>query len=142
MEARKEGSRVVARLHDGESLLPTVLRLVEDQGMPGAILEMGIGMLREMEIGYFTGREYSRRTLKEPRELVSLHGTITRKPEPIAHLHVATAGVEGTLMGGHLFSATVHLLNELSLQEVRDIAMARKKNPETGLWELCFDSLP
>lgn len=97
---------------------------------------MGIGMLKNIEIGYFTGKTYNKKLLDIPHELVSLHGSISTKGEVVIHLHCSLANEKHELVGGHLMCATVCVLNEILIKRTENIALGRHLNPETGLKEL------
>lgn len=96
----------------------------------------GIGMLRNTEIGYFTSSGYEKKRLDMPHELVSLQGSISTKGEVIIHLHCSLANEKHDLVGGHLFGATVCVLNEILIKKTDNIVLGRNLNSETGLKEL------
>ena len=84
IEARTEHDAVV-RMMDGEDLLAGLSGLEIDS----AVVVCGIGMLRELELGYWNGAEYEKHRIEQPVELVSLQGTIAQMDgERVVHLHV------------------------------------------------------
>jgi len=134
MEIRKEGNIIVAKFVDGE-IIENVKRLVEKESIDSAIILSGIGMLKNVEIGYFSGKEYKIEKIEEPVELVSLQGNIGRGDEIICHFHIAVAGENHELKGGHLLKGEVKVVNEIAILKLREIKIKRKKNA-IGLMEM------
>ncbi len=86
---------------------------VETDTQSAAIL-CGIGMLENMEIGRYNGKEYTRITESESCEILSLQGSVSMKEgKPFVHLHVSFANHDFHAIGGHLFSGTVSMTIEL-----------------------------
>ena len=126
---------VVLKLDDGEDLIECLKKAILDFKIEAAFITMGIGMLKDAEIGYFTGKGYEKRLLKEPHEMISLQGSISTMGEVIIHLHVGLAKSSHQIVGGHLFSAKACVLNEILIKKV-GVKLGRKLNPGTGLKEL------
>ena len=136
MQSSAEDGLVVAKLDDGDDLLQRIDELAAEHGIENGLVMWAIGMVRACEVGYFNGREYARTTFPEPMELLSLHGTYAAKADPKIHVHVAAAGRDHRVLGGHLFRATVNVLNELCLRRLDRTTMDRVRNPRSGLKEL------
>lgn len=127
-------------LNDGERVVDTLKALCTANGIKSATVLSGIGMLRETEIGYWNGREYETAKIKEPVELLSMQGSIAVMPDGISpHLHVSFAIKDHSCKGGHLINATVHIINEISMNLYR-AAFVREFSRETGLNMLRFQS--
>jgi len=128
IEARADCDAVV-RMADGESLLDGLARL----GVESGIVVCGIGMLREIELGYWNGEAYETHRHPAPVELVSLQGTIARLDgEVVAHVHVCIAQRDGSTLGGHLFAGTVHNTAEIALRTPPGIVLERLRE-DSGL---------
>ncbi len=56
--------------------------------------------------------------------------------DPKFHLHVAVAGADHAVVGGHLFRARACVVNEICLERFDTIRLSRKRNPKTTLNEL------
>lgn len=140
MRTSTEGDVVLAKLDDGEDLFPAILEIAARHGFTSGMVLWGIGMLRDAELGYFTGASYERETFREPQELLALHGSIADDAEIPLHLHVALAGRDHRVVGGHLFRATVAVLNEIAVRPFREIRLARALSPRSGLRELVLES--
>jgi len=136
MQSSSDDGLVIAKLDDGDDLLARLQELAAEHGIENGMVMWAIGMLREVEVGYFNGKEYERRTFAEPMELVALHGTYAAKAEPRLHVHVAAAGRDHRVVGGHLFRATVAVLNEVCLRRLGTARLDRVLNPRSGLKEL------
>ncbi len=126
---------IVLKLDDGEDLMDCLKKAINDHEIESAFITMGIGMLRDAEIGYFKGDVYSKKHLDTPHEMISLQGSISTMGETIIHLHCGLANEGHLIVGGHLFSAKACVLNEIFIKKV-DVKLGRKLNPKTGLKEL------
>lgn len=135
MRGCADGDHVVLKLDDGEDLLKCLRDAVDEYGIGSGFVVLGIGMLCESEIGYYTGNGYERRRLDEPHELVALHGSISTDGETVIHLHCALAGADHRIVGGHIFSAKVRVVNEILIRKT-GVRLGRRLNPATGLKEL------
>jgi len=136
LQAKKtDDGWVVLKLDDGEDVMECLQTAVRDFSIGSGFVTLGIGMLRDAEIGYFSGKGYERKRLAEPHEMTSLQGSISTSGETVIHLHVNLADGRHQIVGGHLFSAKACVLNEI-LVRIVDVKLARKLNPKTGLKEL------
>jgi len=127
MPQATNGREFVVRLPDGADLVASL------RGLPirSAIIAAGIGMVRNLRLGYWDGRVYRETTVSEPCELLSMQGTIASSPEgPFVHCHIAVAGRDGTARGGHLLSATVENTAEIALLLVPGIRLERRAEGE------------
>jgi predicted DNA-binding protein with PD1-like motif len=136
MQAVAEGSRWMLRLDEGQDLLATLTAFAQERKIRAAAVVFGIGMLRDSTIGYWNGSEYAKKAFPSPHELVGLHGTIADAEGPSIHLHVALAGPDHSLVGGHLFGATVAVLNELMLETFPGRTFGRPLDETLGLRKL------
>ena len=136
MEGKEENGVIVLKLDHGEDLFECLNRAIIEFEIRSGFIILGIGMLADAEIGYFAEEGYEWKKLGEPHELVALHGSISTKGEVVIHLHCALANRAHDIIGGHLKSAKVCVINEILIKKVNDIDLGRKLNPETGLKEL------
>ena len=114
MEYRMQDGILVARLDDGEDLVQAILSLCDHPGVPPTLLLVsGLGMLSNVELGYFTGKGYEKHAFKGPVELVALSGAIFKEAEPRYHFHAVLGLPDSTCRGGHLFAAKVENTLEL-----------------------------
>ncbi len=128
IQARSAGD-LVCRLEDGEDLLPSLLSL---EVSAGAIVS-GVGMLRDLEFGYWDGSRYLVERLSEPVELLSLQGNLALfGKERTVHCHAAVARRGGQALGGHVLRATVHNTTEAVVHFLPGIHLERKEE-KTGL---------
>ncbi len=125
------GDEIFLRLEDGEDLLGSLAELGVEAG-----LAWGIGMLREVRLGYWTGSGYEEHRLDEPAELLSLQCNFSLKEgKPFPHCHAVLSRRDGAVLGGHLLAATVHAGNEIYVRRLSGIALERVQEP-SGLWGL------
>src|SRR3972149_3277435 len=113
MQSSADGDVVIAKLEDGDDLLRSLDDLAAKHRIASGMVMWGIGMLRDFEIGYFNGKEYERATYARPRGLPALRGSAAARADPGAHVHRGGAGRAPRVVGGHLFRATVAVLNEI-----------------------------
>ncbi len=124
----KSGENFVVRLQSGEKL-PEALRELGSFGM----VACGVGMLREVVLGFWNGKGYREERLTTPVELLSLQGNIGEGPEGVVvHLHVVVGKEGGEAVGGHLLSAVVHNTAEILVLGTPGVRLMRRPEP-TGL---------
>lgn len=122
-------NELMVRLKDGEELVSSLAALAVDSG----VLLNGVGMLRELELGYWNGSDYEVARIDEPVELLSLQGNFIRKDgEFIVHCHATVARRGGVALGGHVLKAAVHNTAEVFIYRLSEIILERKME-ETGL---------
>lgn len=126
----KAGQEWVVRLQDGEDLVETLRELRSD----AALILAGVGMVRDVQLGYWNGKEYEIHSYTEPMELVSTQGNLAvdGSGQRIVHAHVALAAQDGSMCGGHLVQATAHNTVEIGLLPLVDIFLERRAE-ESGL---------
>ena len=139
MESRRERDTVFVKLSDGDDLFPSLEAAArENQVESGAVL-WGIGMLRDFEIGFFGTNGYDKAVFPDRHELLSLHGSISLRGDPLLHLHVSLGRPDRTAIGGHLFRARTAVVNEIQIQRFDSIHFNRRFNAKTGLREIVFE---
>ncbi|MCK5024401.1 MAG: DUF296 domain-containing protein [Thermoplasmata archaeon] len=136
MHGKEENGFVALKLNHDEDLFQCLHKAIIDFNIKSGYVLMGIGMLRDAEIGYFDGTKYFTKHLAEPHELVSMQGNISSKDEIIIHIHCSLADHDHSLVGGHLNKGIVNIINEIFIKKVDEIELGRKLNSETGLKEL------
>ncbi len=139
LQSAEEGRFIVAKLSKGENLVAALKEIIEKHGIVSGLVISGIGMLRNVELGYYSGEEHELRTFEKPRELVALHGSMTTGEETIIHLHCALSDENYDVIGGHLIDAEVAVIAELVIAKLSKIELGRELNPATGLKELSVD---
>ena len=125
----------VVRMVDGEDLVAGLLSLTMDS----AVILAGIGMVREVTLGYWNGDEYEHHVIREAVELLATQGNIgLLDGERIAHCHLTVARRDGTVTGGHLVSATVANTAEIVLGRLDGILLERRVEPNglAGLYPM------
>lgn len=127
----KDENVVFARFDSGDDFYESLYSVVEKYAIDSGVILSGMGMLRDFEIGWFNGDEYEKTVVETPHELVALTGNIGKKDgKPFAHIHVALAGPEKKLVGGHLFGATVNVTNEIFIYKMNGIKLERVQKGE------------
>lgn len=122
----ESGSAVVVRCRDGERLPEALLGI----GLGAAGLVAGIGMVRDLVLGYWDGEKYAEERVAEPLELLSLQGNLGDEGgKPVLHAHVVAGREGGEAIGGHLLAATVHNTAEIVFLRLPGVRLARRRDP-------------
>jgi len=137
MQVREQGDIYVATFTEGKAL-DNIEGMARRYDIHSAVILSGIGMLDGASIGYYDGDGYQTTTLDEPAELVSMNGNIGRHRDSgdvVSHVHVALAGSDHRLVGGHLMDGEVMVVNEIVLRRLDPAVIHRAEN-ERGLLEM------
>ena len=134
-ELKRENGIVLLRFDRGEDFMETLAAWLRSSRIESAAILCGIGMLEDMEIGRYDGREYTRINEPDSCEILSLQGNVSMKEgEPFVHLHVSYADHDFKAAGGHLFSGRVSMTIELVVLPLES-GLVRK--PAGGVfWQL------
>ncbi len=137
---KKTGNDLIAAvLEDGEQVSVSIERIVNECETDSAMVLSGIGMLRNTEIGYWNGSEYEIAKLQLPHELVSMSGSVADMDgKKSVHLHVALGGEDHRGTAGHLISAEVNNIIELTMKIFPAGSFGRKFSEKTKLNMLYF----
>jgi len=54
---------LIVRLRDGDDFFERLTAVLEEEKIRSAILVSAVGMMRDVEIGWFGGEEYQKRTM-------------------------------------------------------------------------------
>lgn len=114
----RNNGRTVIRFDISEQFPRILAEWCEEERVESAAIVAGIGMLEDIEIGRYNGKEYSKEIIKPSSEILSLQGNVSMKEgKPFVHLHVSLADEDLTVKGGHLFKGTVSMTIELVMIE-------------------------
>ncbi|MCD6427079.1 MAG: DNA-binding protein [Caldisericaceae bacterium] len=135
----KEGNNIISiRMEDGEDFFESLKTVCKNYKVESGIILNGIGMLRNLTIGYWDGAKYVNEEVKEPVELVSMQGNIgttENDGDPIIHIHIAVAKSDHNVIGGHFVKGIVNNTGEIFIQKLDNIVLLRKKD-KNGLMGL------
>jgi predicted DNA-binding protein with PD1-like motif len=135
MLSKIEGNDILVKMEKGEEILPTLSKVVEKYGVSSGTVVFGIGMIKNLEVGYFNGKEYEKKVYPENLETLSFHGSIAEN-EPRFHIHASCANRDHNVVGGHLFSGMADPLLEIQIRKLDEVKFRREKNQKSGLMEL------
>ncbi|MGC9213008.1 MAG: PPC domain-containing DNA-binding protein [Athalassotoga sp.] len=124
----KEENLIFVRFDTNDDFFESLYSVVEKYSMNAGVILSGMGMLKDFEIGWFNMEkdQYEKIKIETPHELVALTGNIARKDgKPFAHIHVALAGPDKKLVGGHLFAAKVNITNEIFIYKIDSMKFER-----------------
>lgn len=101
-------------LEKRENFLEALSSFGESGNIQSGFLLQGLGMLENIETGFYCDGEYKKEIEKSACELLSVSGNLTWKDGKRSwHVHVTLAKEDGTVFGGHLFNAEVAVTAEL-----------------------------
>ena len=123
------------RLRRGDDLLDSIRKYALDRGIRAAALVSGVGCVTQAVIRDASG--VTTHELTGRYEIVSMTGTVSSAR---THLHIALAGEDMQVIGGHLCEGTiVNTTCEVVLLELDGVAFSKEFDPETGYNELHID---
>ncbi len=128
------GSIYFVRLDPGDKIIASLQALCERDRIGAGFFE-GLGAVSEADVAHFNpaSHDYATTHIIEPREIVSLLGNITvLDGKPVIHAHIALAGRDFGVRGGHLREAVVSATAEITLTRLFE-DIGRKHDPTTGL---------
>ena len=134
MQYKRFGSTIAARIDRGEEILEQLKKIALTEEIHLAHLS-ALGAVGDFTVGVFhTGeKKYHANRFTGDWEIVSLTGNITQMDgEYYAHLHMSAGGTDGTVVGGHLNSATVSATCEMFIT-VLDGWVERRFDSDVGL---------
>jgi predicted DNA-binding protein with PD1-like motif len=118
----------------GDEVMETLAGFASEHELSAAHFT-AIGAFSDVTLGFFDPerKDYSRITIDEQVEALSLVGDITRENgKPRVHAHVVIGKRDGTAHGGHLLGAHVWPTLEVVFAESPS-HLRRKVDQETGL---------
>jgi len=121
------------RLDPGEEVITTLEKIAVENGIKFGFI-FGIGAVKNVELGYYTGKRYVRNRLYEFFEVTSLIGNISMlKDKPFVHCHITLGKENGEIIGGHLFKAEVSYTMEIMIIAAEQPILERKYDEKTKL---------
>jgi len=140
MQIGIESNIIVLKLTNDEDVFQSIEDAVKKHEVRSGIIIMGIGMLKEFELGYFDPGGYKTKFFSTPYELVSMIGSIAYSKDDekkfLPHIHCSVADPNNQVFGGHLHKGRVNVVNEITMLRLDEIRLNRVKNKKTNLMEL------
>jgi predicted DNA-binding protein with PD1-like motif len=133
----EKAETLIIKLDKGEWLMESLTKILTEQDIKHGLVLQGIGMLDDIEIGFYDGQSHRTRTINAPHELITLGGTVAQyEGDYSIHLHVSLGATNGNVVGGHLKDGKVAVVAEIIIQILDDVVLARKLNTDSNLAEL------
>lgn len=108
MQFKDDGKFIAVVMKDNEDFLENVRKLIEEFKSEKILaLISALGMMKEVKMGYWNGKEYEIHEEIKPSELLSISGIITPQTDPPYHFHITIGTEDEKVKGGHLISARV-----------------------------------
>ena len=141
------GGVILCRLMPGEDLFTSLRNIAQDHGMERGVILSAIGsfknvVFRNVKLNTVlpvTTDHTQEIEAEGPFELLSLEGSLfpsESEGEPIIHMHVMLGSPSGSVMGGHLFKASIFTTTEIALGKLAGSSVYKAKSDVTGLMEL------
>jgi predicted DNA-binding protein with PD1-like motif len=142
MDARGEEFLTLVRLDAGDRIIESLTAHLAGpgRGITSGFIT-GIGAAAGCELGYYDvgTKSYTTRVIEESCEIVSLTANIARiEGEPLIHAHIALAGPDLNLVGGHLVEGMISVTGEFWIHGA-SIPVTRKPGDFPGLKLIRFD---
>ena len=134
LKTSSTGSFNFIKLDKEEELIQSLVQFALDSGKHTGFIT-GIGVLKDVELGYFDveKKKYDVKSFKGEYELLSMMGNIALTDgKPLPHVHVVLSGEDFKAFGGHLVRGYVGVTCEMVMAAV-DIRIERIYDSETGL---------
>jgi len=123
------GDMVFIRLSDGEDLHRSISVACEEYGIDSAVVLSGLGMIRNVTFGWYTGSEYIQETIQGPFELSALSGNISYRGNSIyPHLHAVFNGRDHAAISGHILGASCDHNLEIALLPMQSLRLRREND--------------
>ena len=120
------------RLHRGDDLLLSIRAYALEHNIRAGAILSGVGCVTRVVLRDASG--VTTHELCGRYEIVSITGTVSAAR---THLHIALAGEDMQVLGGHLCEGTlVNTTCEVVLLEFDGITFSKEFDPETGYNEL------
>lgn len=139
MRSLDQRDRILLSLARGEPVNESITRFCAERQIPHAVV-MGIGAIEDIVIGAYdlVARTYVKRELQGGWEVLALNGNFGwANGKPVLHVHATLSDMQCNVLGGHLFSALVHVTLEVVLLP-GTVPLQRGPDAATGLelWQL------
>lgn len=134
-----EGGLIALRLDPGDEICESILALAEKESIQAATVT-GLGAADDVVIGIMDtkAKKYNDIALKEPFEVTSLIGNLSRKDgAPYLHAHINLGNTEGRVFGGHLQSAVISVTAEIFIRPIKG-TIDRTFNDTIGVNQMIF----
>lgn len=139
------GRLLLARVMPGEEVFSRLKEIALQGGIQRAVILSAIGsceevVFRNLQEGISLPISLDKTIefrLSGPFEVLSVEGNLFPvQGQPFLHLHCLLSNQQGTVTGGHLFSARAFSTLEILLQEFVATSVIKEKSNLTGLNEL------
>ncbi len=127
----EDGDIIVARFDDGEDFVGKLQEIIS-QGKPLKIILSGLGMFRNVKLGYFESGKYIEHLIPEPVEVLALSGSFMKNADPPYHIHAVVGLKNGQVKGGHLLQAEVWNTLELFMR-VSELDLTRNEKKHINI---------
>ncbi len=132
----EQGRSFLGRLPHGKDLIASIEGFCAENALPMAVFSI-IGAVTSVTLGSYDQEQQVYVTFKKDERLEIVHctGNVSLKEgKPTVHAHGVFADMEGSTMGGHVFSETTVFAGEIFLHELSGTPLEREYDEQTGLF--------
>jgi hypothetical protein len=120
---------IFIRPGNDEELLTCIATACEEYSIDSAVVVTGLGMLKEVTFGWYTGTDYAKEDLVGPFELSALSGNVSIKGASLyPHLHAVINKSDHRPYSGHILRAICYHNLEITLIPLNTIRLRREHN--------------
>ncbi len=134
LKYREYYDNILVRIDRGEDVVEKLLELVEKLQLKNGSIS-GIGASDNITVGLYSvdKKEYAKKTFTGEMEITSILGNIsTMNDKPYVHMHIAFAGDDLVVHGGHLNQAIISGTCEIIINKI-DEKVDRFRDEVTGI---------
>ncbi len=127
---------IIGRFKKGDDVITKLEDILKKEKIQMGFISI-IGAVEEATIGYYNQKkkEYIKKHIKSPMEILSMKGNISLKEGNIfIHLHGIFGKRNFKTTGGHIFSPTRIFAGEFIIMGLKGKVLERKYDLETGLY--------
>ena len=132
---KKQGTRYVIRLEQGDDILKSLRQFSDRQRIKAAFFE-GIGSLYKVKLGHYDFKDtktYKYETFDEDLEILILSGNVsTMNDRALPHAHVTLGRRDFSVIGGHLEEDSLANMVEVNLLKMPG-KLEKAKDSNIGL---------
>jgi predicted DNA-binding protein with PD1-like motif len=129
MDWMRSSGEVFIRIDNGEPLVATLIRASQEMSIRVAAIASGVGMLKDVELGFFDADSDSYKTARHvgPFDLSVVTGSVVPREDHVAaHVHAVFNNQNHATYSGHVVEARCHVTVELFLS-ITDLPLKREK---------------
>jgi predicted DNA-binding protein with PD1-like motif len=139
---KDKDNRFLLVLQPGQKVIESLTAFMEKEQLPGAQFT-AIGAVKNAEVAYYNleTKAYQPKLFRAPAEVISLSGSLGYAAgKPAVHAHIALAGPDYQIYGGHLREAEVSIVLEIFITPTSERIVREPSDEFPGVKTIHFDA--